>query len=204
MLPEVFHIQKTSTQQRMSIPVFTVYIKNKKKGKGKKNDIALSMRSSYVNRHLQMKNIGEGFTLSGCIASKEDHGYIISFGVDGGTAAPRVRSPSGRAGAPTEDLLRSAQSRSSTCSHGHTSHGTVKRPWGGELRPLHLRDLFILLLEPSRRRRLRVQNPFRGRRMVPATTGRSIKPGCGRTPPPITDATERTPPPPMKDSMCSW
>ena len=37
------------------------------------------------------------------------------------------------------------------------------------------------------RRRLRVQNPFRGRRMVPATTGRSIKPGCGRTPPPITD-----------------
>lgn len=51
------------------------------KGKGKKNDIALSMRSSYVNRHLQMKNIGEGFTLSGCIASKEDHGYIISVGI---------------------------------------------------------------------------------------------------------------------------
>ena len=47
----------------------------------------------------------------------------------------------GGAGAPTEDLLRSAQSRSSTCSHGHTSHGTVKRPWGGEQRPLHLRDL---------------------------------------------------------------
>lgn len=51
------------------------------KGKGKKNDIALSMRSSYINRHLQMKNISEGFTLSGCIASKEDHGYIISVGI---------------------------------------------------------------------------------------------------------------------------
>ena len=52
----------------------------------------------------------------------------------------RAENPEG-AGAPTEDLLRSAQSRSSTCSHGHTSHGTVKRPWGGEQRPLHLRDL---------------------------------------------------------------
>ena len=36
---------------------------------------------------------------------------------------------------------RSAQPRSSTCSHRHTSHGTVKRPWGGEPCPLHLRDL---------------------------------------------------------------
>ena len=49
--------------------------------KGKKNDIILSMRSSYINRHLQVKNVSEGFALSGCVASKEDHGYVISTGV---------------------------------------------------------------------------------------------------------------------------
>jgi rRNA biogenesis protein RRP5 len=49
--------------------------------KGKKNDIILSMRSSYINRHLQVKNVSEGFALSGCVASKEDHGYVISTGI---------------------------------------------------------------------------------------------------------------------------
>lgn len=51
------------------------------KGKKKRNDIALSMRSSYINRYLQMKNISAGFTLSGCIASEEDHGYVVSAGI---------------------------------------------------------------------------------------------------------------------------
>jgi rRNA biogenesis protein RRP5 len=48
---------------------------------GKKKDLALSMRSSHFNRHLQLKNLGEGFSISGCIASKEDHGYVVSTGV---------------------------------------------------------------------------------------------------------------------------
>ena len=29
----------------------------------------------------QMKNVSAGFTLSGCILSKEDHGYIVSAGI---------------------------------------------------------------------------------------------------------------------------
>ena len=48
---------------------------------GKKKDLVLSMRSSHFNRHLQLKNLGEGFAVSGCIASKEDHGYVVSTGV---------------------------------------------------------------------------------------------------------------------------
>lgn len=48
---------------------------------GKKRDLVLSMRSSHFNRHLQLKYLGEGFAISACIASKEDHGYIVSTGI---------------------------------------------------------------------------------------------------------------------------
>eukprot|EP01034_Spumella_vulgaris_P028039 gene28039-34832_t len=41
------------------------------------------MRSSLVNKGLAMKHFSIGFPISGCVASKEDHGYIVSTGVSG-------------------------------------------------------------------------------------------------------------------------
>lgn len=49
----------------------------------KKKSLVLSMRSSLVNRGLAMKHMAPGFPISGCISSKEDHGYIVSGGVSG-------------------------------------------------------------------------------------------------------------------------
>jgi ribosomal protein S1 len=40
----------------------------------KKKTISLSMRSSLVNKGLAMKHFSIGFPISGCVASKEDHG----------------------------------------------------------------------------------------------------------------------------------
>ena len=63
------------------VRVYVMQQQQMEKGKKKRNDIALSMRSSYINRYLQMKNVSAGFTLSGCIASEEDHGYVVSAGI---------------------------------------------------------------------------------------------------------------------------
>ena len=51
------------------------------KSDSKRKSLVLSMRSSLVNRGLAMKHMIPGFPISGCISSKEDHGYIISAGV---------------------------------------------------------------------------------------------------------------------------
>lgn len=47
--------------------------------------IVLSMRSSLVNRGLAIKHLIPGFPISGCIVSKEDHGYVLSAGMSGVT-----------------------------------------------------------------------------------------------------------------------
>ena len=47
------------------------------KANSKKKTITLSMRSSLVNKGLAMKHFMSGFPISGCIASKEDHGYAL-------------------------------------------------------------------------------------------------------------------------------
>ena len=52
-------------------------------GNGKKKKLALSLRSSYVNKAISLKHLEPGFALSGCVASKEDYGYIISAGIVG-------------------------------------------------------------------------------------------------------------------------
>jgi len=49
----------------------------------KRKSLVLSMRSSYVNRSLQSKYLDPGFPVSGCVVSREDHGYIISAGISG-------------------------------------------------------------------------------------------------------------------------
>lgn len=45
------------------------------KANSKKKTVTLSMRSSLINKGLAMKHFIPGFAISGCIASKEDHGY---------------------------------------------------------------------------------------------------------------------------------
>lgn len=47
--------------------------------------LSLSMRSSLVNRGIAFKHFLPGFPISGCIASKEDHGYVVSAGIGGST-----------------------------------------------------------------------------------------------------------------------
>ena len=53
------------------------------KADNQKKSLILSMRSSLVNRGLAMKHMSPGFPISGCISSKEDHGYVVSGGVSG-------------------------------------------------------------------------------------------------------------------------
>ena len=48
-----------------------------------KKGLALSLRSSLLNRHLAFKHLLPDFPVSGCIVSKEDHGFVVSAGVGG-------------------------------------------------------------------------------------------------------------------------
>lgn len=50
---------------------------------GKRKTIHLSMRSSYLNRGIALRHLSKGFQISGCISSKEDHGYIVFTGISG-------------------------------------------------------------------------------------------------------------------------
>lgn len=48
-----------------------------------KKNLALSLRSSLINKHISFKHLMPEFPISGCIVSKEDHGYIVSAGIGG-------------------------------------------------------------------------------------------------------------------------
>ena len=50
-----------------------------------KRSLVLSLRSSLVHRGLALKHLAPGFPLFGCVASKEDRGYVVSAGVGGCT-----------------------------------------------------------------------------------------------------------------------
>jgi rRNA biogenesis protein RRP5 len=66
-------------------PVRCYVVEVIEKGESKKKSLVLSMRSGLVNRGLAMKHMMPGFPISGCISSKEDHGYIVSAGVSATT-----------------------------------------------------------------------------------------------------------------------
>jgi len=51
----------------------------------KRKTISLSMRSAYINKGIAFKNLLPGYPIYGCITSKEDHGYVISAGMNGVT-----------------------------------------------------------------------------------------------------------------------
>lgn len=66
-------------------PVRCYVINVIEKSESKKKSLVLSMRSALVNRGLALKHLLPGFPISGCVSSKEDHGYVISGGVSGVT-----------------------------------------------------------------------------------------------------------------------
>lgn len=75
LLPEL------STIVSLMQPVRCYVLDVVEKGENKKKSLVLSMRSLLVNRGLAMKHMLPGFPISGCISSKEDHGYIVAAGV---------------------------------------------------------------------------------------------------------------------------
>ena len=50
-----------------------------------KKSVTLSVKPSVVNRGLFLEHLRPGSSVLGAVASVEDHGYIVSFGVDGFT-----------------------------------------------------------------------------------------------------------------------
>ena len=48
---------------------------------GTKKSLLLSLRSSYINKHLSFKHLNVDFPVSGCVVSKEDHGYVVATGM---------------------------------------------------------------------------------------------------------------------------
>lgn len=61
-----------------------VFVLGQEQAEGsKRRSLNLSMRSSYINRGLQSKLLVPDFPISGCVVSREDHGYIVSAGIAG-------------------------------------------------------------------------------------------------------------------------
>lgn len=56
------------------------------KGSNIRRTVTLSMRASLLQKSVQLKHLMEDFPLHGCIASIEDHGYVINTGLKGVTA----------------------------------------------------------------------------------------------------------------------
>lgn len=66
-------------------PVRCYVLAVNEKSETQRKTLILSMRSSLVNRGLAIKHLIPGFPISGCIVSKEDHGYVLSAGISGVT-----------------------------------------------------------------------------------------------------------------------
>lgn len=98
----------------------------------KKKSLVLSMRSSLVNRGLAIKHMIPGFPISGCISSKEDHGYVVSAGVNAVTfflpfkAVPLALSLEASASAETAGTPSSAPAASASALPG--SHLPIGQP----------------------------------------------------------------------------
>jgi rRNA biogenesis protein RRP5 len=66
-------------------PVRCIVLGSVERTNSRKTTISLSLRGSLVNRGLALKHLLPGFPVYGCVASKEDHGYIIATGISGVT-----------------------------------------------------------------------------------------------------------------------
>jgi hypothetical protein len=100
----------------------------------KKKSLLLSMRSSLVNRGLAIKHMIPGFPISGCISSKEDHGYVVSAGVNAVTfflpfkAVPLALSLEANASANTAGNPSTATAASATAAALPGSHLPIGQP----------------------------------------------------------------------------
>ncbi|XP_062503604.1 protein RRP5 homolog isoform X2 [Corticium candelabrum] len=59
------------------------YVQNIKSSPNKHHRIQLSTEPGLVNSMLKSSCVQEGLVLSGCVTSVEEHGYIMSFGIEG-------------------------------------------------------------------------------------------------------------------------
>ena len=104
-------------------------LKSATSGSGGKasHKLSLSLRASWVNRGLKLEHILPGGTLAGAVASCEDHGYVVSTGLEGVTAfLPRKHVKGGvdqlTEGSPVEVVVLDVKhaSRAVTCGFDPT------------------------------------------------------------------------------------
>lgn len=75
--------------------------------------IELSLRASVVNKGLSLSQLSKGSGVYGTVGSAEDHGYVISLGLDGVTAfLPKKDAPAGglEVGQPVEGVIQVCKS----------------------------------------------------------------------------------------------
>ena len=78
-----------------------------KEAKGRR--IELSLRASVVNKGLSLSHLGKGCGVYGSVASAEDHGYVVTLGLEGVTAfLPAKDAPERglKAGQPVEAVIQ--------------------------------------------------------------------------------------------------
>ncbi|CAM9916716.1 unnamed protein product, partial [Ectocarpus fasciculatus] len=78
-----------------------------KEAKGR--HIELSLRASVVNKGLSLSQLTKGSGVYGSVASAEDHGYVVTLGLDGVTAfLPKKDGPKEglEAGQPVEAVIQ--------------------------------------------------------------------------------------------------
>ena len=78
--------------------------------------IELSLRASVLNKGLSLSQLTKGSGVYGSVTSAEDHGYVVSLGLDGVTAfLPKKDAPEAglEAGQPVEAVIQA--SRDSVC-----------------------------------------------------------------------------------------
>lgn len=71
--------------------------------------IELSLRASVVNKGLSLSQLTKGSGVYGSVVSAEDHGYVVSLGLDGVTAfLPKKDAPEAGliSGQPVETVIQ--------------------------------------------------------------------------------------------------
>lgn len=73
--------------------------------------IELSLRASVLNKGLSLSQLTKGSGIYGSVTSIEDHGYVVSLGLDGVTAfLPKKDAPGDglEAGQPVETVIQAS------------------------------------------------------------------------------------------------
>lgn len=73
--------------------------------------IELSLRASVINKGLSLSQLTKGSGVYGSVTSAEDHGYVVSLGLDGVTAfLPMKDAPEAglEAGQPVETVIQAS------------------------------------------------------------------------------------------------